>query len=110
MIVAVASMGMVQMPLHQIVHMIPMCHRLMPTARTMHMILGMSAATMIRCAAIGIAHIDLQAMFIDMIAMHVVQMTIVQVVDMAIVLDRRMSAARAMLMGVIGMLVACAHT
>ncbi|NWB84026.1 MULTISPECIES: hypothetical protein [Pseudomonas] len=110
MVVAVATMRMVQMPLHQIVHMIPMCDSFMPTARAMHMILGMSAAAMIRCAASGIARVDLQAVLIDVIAMHMVQVTIVQVVDMAIVLNRRMSAARAMLMGVIGMLVARAHT
>lgn len=93
MIVAVVAMWMVQMTIHQIVHMITMRYRLMSTARTMHMLLSMSRAMMIGSTTIGVHRTHLQTMFVHMITMHVVQMTIMQVVDMTIVFNRRMSAA-----------------
>jgi hypothetical protein len=42
-------------------------------------------------------------MFVDMVVVHMVQMTIVKVIYMAIMPNPRVAAARAMLMEVVGM-------
>jgi hypothetical protein len=40
-----------------------------------------------------------------MIPMHVVQMTVMQIIDMAVMTNRRMTAVGAMLVGMVGMVV-----
>jgi hypothetical protein len=52
----------------------------------------------------GICGIDSDNMFVDMVVVLMVQMTIVKVIYMAIMPNRRVAAARAMPMGVVGML------
>ena len=42
-------------------------------------------------------------MLVDMVAVRVMEMTVVQVVDVAIVADRGMPAARAMAVSMVGM-------
>jgi hypothetical protein len=42
-------------------------------------------------------------MFVNMIPVHVVQMTVMNIVNVAIMTDRRMAAGRSVLMGMVGM-------
>jgi hypothetical protein len=56
------------------------------------------------CAADGIPRIDLDDMFVDVILMHMVEVAVVKIVDMAIMADRGMSTVWAVLMGMVGMM------
>ena len=58
----------------------------------------------LRCAANGIRGADLNDMFADVILMHVVEVAVVKIIDMAIMAYRGMSTVRAALMGMIGMM------
>jgi hypothetical protein len=42
-------------------------------------------------------------MLVNMIPMHVVEMAVMNIVDVAIMADRRMAAGRSVLMGMVGM-------
>jgi hypothetical protein len=46
---------------------------------------------------------DRDDMFVNMIPVHAVQMTVMKIVNVAIMADRRMAAGRSMLMGMVGM-------
>ena len=58
----------------------------------------------LRCAADGIRGVDLNDMFVDMILMHMVEVAVVKIVDMAIMAYGGMSTVRAVLMGMVGMM------
>jgi hypothetical protein len=58
----------------------------------------------LRRAADGIRGVDLNDMFVDVILMHMVEMAVVKIVDMAIMAYGGMSTVRAMLMGMVGMM------
>lgn len=103
------TVRMVQMAIHQVVHMIAMRHRLMATARSMHMIWRMSGAVMVGRAAIGILRVHRQTVLVHVVAVHVMQMAVMQIVDMALVPNRCVAAAGPMTMVVVGMLVTRAH-
>jgi hypothetical protein len=84
-----AVVHMVQAAIHQPIDMIAMRHRFVPATRAVHVRAGH------RCrAAIGIGNADRDHMFIDMIAMRVMQMAIVQIIDMAIMAHGGVAAAR----------------
>jgi hypothetical protein len=55
-------------------------------------------------AAQGVDIANLDHMFVDMISMHVMQMTIVQIIYMAVMAHSRVPTARTMLMCVIRMM------
>ena len=54
MIVAMTAVRMMKMPIDQVVHMIPMRHSFMAASRSMHMCMGVTAATVLGCAPVGI--------------------------------------------------------
>ena len=54
MIIAVTTMGMVQMTTHKIVQVVTMRHSFMSAARTVSMLLIMRLAVVIRCTSIRI--------------------------------------------------------
>jgi hypothetical protein len=100
------TMGMMQSAVYKIVDMVTMRHRFMSAVWTVHV-----RAMDLRRALQGICCADRDEMFIDVIPVHVVEMTIVQIVHMAIVADRGVSAVRAMLVSVVGVvfLGTCGH-
>jgi hypothetical protein len=51
----------------------------------------------------GICGIDCNNMFVDMVLVHMVEMTIMKVIYMAVMPNCSVPAARAVLMGVVGM-------
>lgn len=101
MIVAVAIVHMMQPAIDQKIDMIAMRHRLVPATGTVDM-----ATCRRRDAAIRVGDADGDHMFIDMIAVHMVQMAVVQIINMAIMLHGGVAAAGTMLVGVIGVGVA----
>ena len=109
MVIAVVTVRMVQMAVHQVIDMIAMRHQLMAAARAVHMACGVTGALVAWRAALGIVGAHRQAVLVDVIAVHMVQVTVMQIVNVAIVLDRRMATARLVLMFVVGMLRASTH-
>ena len=95
---------MVQVAIDQIIDMITVRHRFVAAAGAVHM-----AACQIGNAAIGIGRGYGHHMFIDMIAVRVMQMAIMQIIDMAIMAHGGVAAARPMHMGMAGVGVGAAH-
>jgi hypothetical protein len=105
-VVAVVAVRMMQPAVHEIIDMIAMRNGFMSAIWPM-----LVCAVRLGCAAHRILLIDRQCMFVDVILVHVMQMTIVKIVHMTVMPDRGVAAVRAMLMGVIGvvLLVAGSH-
>jgi hypothetical protein len=80
-----------------------MGNRLVATARTVLVVLGMSAALVLRRTIGGVLAPDSQTVFLDTLGAHVVQMSVVKIIDVAIVFDGPVPTGRAVLMIVLGM-------
>ncbi len=104
MIVAMVAVRMMQMPVDQIVDVVPVRHRLVPAPRTMNVPRLVSAALMFRRTRVRILRRNLDRVLIDMPVMHVMQMTVVKIVDMIAMLERRVPESGTVLMGVIGVM------
>lgn len=96
MVIAMISMRMVQVAIHQVVHMVTVGNCRMPAARAMNVAGFMSAAIVVWRAAVGVHGADFQSMLVDMAFMRVVQVAIVQIIYVAVVQDGLMAAAGAM--------------
>jgi hypothetical protein len=102
MIVAVVSVGMVQVPFHKIVDMIAMRHGFMTAVRPVMMILGMRPAIMGRGAGGRVRLIDVQGVFFHFpTGCWVVQMAIVEIIHMIAMLYGGVTATVAMLVVVV---------
>ena len=84
---------------HEVIDVIAVRHGFVSAARPMSM-----RALGLRRAAQGIGVADFDNVFVDMIPMHVMQMTVVEVIDVAIMAHGRVSTTRTMLMRVIRMM------
>jgi hypothetical protein len=91
MIIAVITVRMVQPAVYEVIDVIAMRHLFMSAAWTVSM-----RALDLRGAAHGICGIDRDDMFVHMILVHMVKMTIVKIVHMAVMANRGVSAIRAM--------------
>lgn len=100
-VVAVIAMWMVQVAVDEIVDVIPMRHRFMAAPRSVNVARVVAAAA--RCALVRIFRTHLEPVLVYMIAVRMMQMTVV--------LDCSMSTVRAMLMVVMSVMrfVAGAH-
>jgi hypothetical protein len=81
--------------------MVPVRHRLVPAAGPMHVTGFMTAAVVRRRALIGIGRSHRNHVLVDVVSMRMMEMTVVQVIDMTVVLHRRVPATGAMFMIVI---------
>jgi hypothetical protein len=63
------------------------------------------------CAGYGICGVNPDGMFVHVIPVHMVEMAVVKIIHMAVMANRGVSAFRAMLMSVVGVvfLGACGH-
>jgi len=95
-------MRVVQMPIHEIVDMAVMRHRLVSAAGTMDMARFMTGTAMIRRAGVWVRLRHLDHMLVHMVAMRMVQMTIMQIVDMVAVPQCGVAAAGAMRVAMVG--------
>ena len=98
MIVAMSIMDVMQMPVHQIVDVVAMGDGFVATARTMFVGLVVAAAVVSGCASCRVLAADCQAVFLDTLGAHVMQVSVMQIVGMAIVLDGRVPAGGTVLM------------
>jgi len=89
MIVAMGSVWVVQVPLHQVVHVVSMRHGFMPAVGPMDVIGLVRSAVVVRSASILVCFAYLQFVFVNMASVNVMQMAVVEVIGMAIVLDGR---------------------
>jgi hypothetical protein len=77
------AMGMVQPAVDEIVDMVAMRHLLMSTVWTVRM-----WAAKLRRAFHGVCGVDRDDVFVHVIPMHMVQMAVVKIIDMALVANR----------------------
>jgi hypothetical protein len=98
MVVAMIAMRMMQVTVDKVVDVIAVWYRFVSTARPVHVACIMSAAIVVRRTLIRVFRADLKFVLVDMIAMRMMQVTIMQVIDMSV------SAVRAVLMVVVGMM------
>jgi hypothetical protein len=103
-IVTVIAVRVMQMSVNKIVDMVAMRNRLVAASRTVNVIGIMAATGVTRSAGSGVCLSDLQCMFLDRpVRVHVVQVAVVQVIDMATMLDRGVTTVGAVLVVVVFM-------
>jgi hypothetical protein len=103
MIVAMAAMRVMQMAIDEIIDVIAVRDRLVAAAGAVFVVLGVAAAVVSRRAGGRVLAADAQAVFLDPFGAHVVQVAVVQVVDVALMLDGGVATRRAVLVIVLGM-------
>ena len=101
-IVAVIAVGMVEASVDQVIKVVPMRNRLMAAARAMPMCLIMSGSTMLWVAPIRICGANFNHVFISAPLFHMLQMAVVEIINVILMLNGNMAAARTMHMRLIG--------
>jgi hypothetical protein len=99
MVIAMVIMWVMQSSVDEVIDVIAVRHGFVSAARPVPM-----RAPDLRRAPYGIGVADLDNVFVGMIPMHVVQMTIVEVIDVAFMAHGRVSTTRTMLMRVMRMM------
>jgi hypothetical protein len=98
-VVAMIAMGMMQPSTHEVIDVVAMGHGFVPAGRAM-----LVRAAGLRRALHGICGVDCDDMLINVILMQVMKMAVMEIVDMALMTDRRMRAVGTVLVGMIGMM------
>jgi Fur family ferric uptake transcriptional regulator len=97
-VVAVTLVRMMQVAADQEVDVIAVRYRLVSAVRSVRVLVGVLAAGVLRRAARGILIGHREHVLVDMVAVRMVQVALVEVVDMAVVEDGCVTAPRAVLM------------
>ena len=92
---------MVQVPADEVVDVVAVRNLFVTAAGLMHVRDLMLAAGVLGRAVRRIGRADLQDMLVDVVAVRVMQMPVVQVVEVVAVLDRRVPAIGSVLVGVV---------
>jgi hypothetical protein len=100
MIITMRAMSEMQVARDEVIDMVTVRHGLMTAIGAVSMPGLMPIAAMVRCAVSGVGSRDVEPMFIDMIAMDVVQVPVVQIILMIPVANGLMAAVGAMLVTV----------
>ena len=109
MVIAMIAVRMVEVSVDEVVHVVPMRDGGMAAARSVDMVFRMPGALVGGCAGIRMGGGHLEDVLIHMVSVGMVEVAVVEIVDMALVLDGGVSAAGAVLVGVVGMGMAMAH-
>ena len=109
MVVAVISIGVMQMAIDKVVHVIPMGNGLMTALRAMFMIGGVSVAIVAVRTISGVLGTHSERVLVDVASMQRVEVAVVEVVGMIIMLDGSVAAVLAMLVGMIGVNLVVGH-
>jgi len=104
-IVAVSVMRMMQLSANQVVHMVAMRNGRMTTVGAMNMLPVMAFRSQRAFVRVGVA--DGNNVFINVVAVRMVQMAVVEIIHVPVVHDGDMPAIFAVDMGMIG--VSCAR-
>ena len=108
-IIAMAAMRMMQMAFYQVVGMVAVRHPFMAAIRTMNVPFIVTGAVMVSRASVGVRCVHFEHVLIDMIAVHVVQVPVMQVIDVPVMADRLMPAVWSVLVSVVSMRLAFVH-
>jgi len=100
-VVAMATVRMMQVPINQVVHMVSMRNGGVPASFSMNVPLVVTAARVRWRAGIRVCFRYLQHAFVNVAFVGVMQMAIVQIVHMVSMLDCRMTASGTMRMRMI---------
>lgn len=85
----------VQVPKHEVVGVVAVGDGVVTTARTVDVVVFVGAASVIGRARVGVGGAHRERVVVVVVAVTVVKMAVVQVVDVAVVLDALVAAARA---------------
>jgi hypothetical protein len=105
-IVAVLAVRMMQVPADHEVGMIAVRHLSVAALRVVLVPAGVVAARVLRRARGRVGAVDADCMLVGVSCMNVVQVSVVQIVGVAIMLDRNVAAAGAVRVRMTGMLLA----
>ena len=108
-VVAVIAVGMVQMAVHEIVHVIAVRHGFVAAARAVDVLRFVRTARVTFSAHIRVRRRNFQDMRVVMIAVRMQQMAVAQVIRVAFVFDGGVAALRAVLVVVVVMSIAFVH-
>jgi hypothetical protein len=103
MVITMIAVRMMQVTVHQIIRVVAVRHGFVAAAYAVDMARFVAAAVVLRGTRVGVRGVDGQHMFVDMIAVRMMQVPVVQIIRVPIMFHRRMAAASAVLMVVIGM-------
>jgi hypothetical protein len=103
-IVAVVAVRVMEMTLDEIIDVIAMRNHLVAAPRAVTMAGIVPAAAVLGRAGIGIGPAHRNDVLVNVVAVHVMEVPIMQVVDMAIMADRCVAAVGAVLVRMVGML------
>lgn len=109
MVVAVITVRMMKVTIHQVVRVVTVRHRFVPAAGPVPVTSVVTAAVVFRRALFRVLRSHSQRVLIHVITVHVVQVPVVQVIRVALVLYGGVAAARPMLVRMLGMGFAVAH-
>lgn len=94
-VVAVLAVWVVQVAKHQIVHMIAVRDGVVATACAVDMVVVVGAAGVVGCTGVGVGGVDREGMVVVVVAVDVMEMSVVEVVHMPVVLDAFVTATGA---------------
>jgi len=92
-VVAVIAVTVVQSAVDEVVDVVTVRHRLMPTACPVGVVVRMAYRR--AGVAVGMLVVDFEGVLVDVVAVRMMQVTVVQVVDMVGVVDGGVAAGRA---------------
>ena len=93
--VAVIAVRVVEVAIDQIIDMVAMRHRLVAAVGSVHVGAVVPVAVVFGSATLGRLRVHSDDMLIDVVAMKMMQMPIVQVIHVAVVFDCGVTAVRA---------------
>jgi hypothetical protein len=107
-IVAVTTVGMVEVAVDEIVDVVSMGHGIVPAAGPVGVARVVGAAGVGRGARAGVGAVHRDGALVDVPVVGVVQVAVVQVVDVVAVFHRLVAAARAVgvVVGLVGLMLA----
>jgi len=100
------AVGVMQVPVDQIVDVVAVGHLLMPAAGAVHVVGRVRAAAVVGRAAVRVDVGHLDAMLLDHVPfLGMVEVSVVQVVDVIVVLNGDVAAVRTVLVAVVVMMI-----
>jgi hypothetical protein len=106
-VVAVAAVRVVQVAFNEVIDVVAVRHGLVSAGGAVPMALLMTAAVVLGRAFLGVVAVDFELMFLHAALADVMQVSVVQVVDVTLVLQRGVPAAGAVLVLVVAVLCRC---
>jgi|SwirhisoilCB2_FD_contig_101_2386235_length_848_multi_4_in_0_out_0_1 hypothetical protein len=98
MILTVAALGMMQVPVDQVIDVIAVWHGLVATRRSMFMALFMAATIVVRSCGCRITRVNGNHVLVHVPLVQMMQVPVVEIVRVSLVLNRGVPTAGAMLM------------